>query len=49
MSSCNLNLHLVDFSIKQALDSVNYVMIESHLTFIHVEFVIMGMENLHAL
>ena len=43
MEKCTIELALADHSTKQALGIVKDVMVELHMTFVHVDFVIMDM------
>jgi hypothetical protein len=43
MEKCSIDLLLTDHSTKHALGKVNYIMIELHMTSVHVDFVIMDM------
>jgi hypothetical protein len=45
MSLCNIDLLLADSSTKQALGRVKNVMIELHITFVHVDFIIMDVKS----
>ena len=45
MEKCNIDLQLADCSTKHALGRVNDVMIELHMAFVPVDFIIMDMEN----
>jgi hypothetical protein len=46
MEKCNIDLLLVDSSTKHALGRINNVMVELHMVFVPVDFIIMDMENL---
>ena len=43
MEKCTIELALADHSTKQALGIVKDVMVELHMTFVHVDFIIMDM------
>jgi hypothetical protein len=45
IGKCSIHLLLVDDYIKHALGKVSNVMVELHMTFVHVDFIIMDMEN----
>jgi hypothetical protein len=45
MEKCSIDLLLADDSTKHALGKVNDVMVELHMTFVPVDFVIMDMGN----
>jgi hypothetical protein len=45
IEKCSIDLLLADDSIKHALGKVSNVMVELHMTFVHVDFIIMDMEN----
>jgi hypothetical protein len=42
---CDVYLKLSNCSIKHALDRVNNVLVELHMTFVHVDFIIMDMDG----
>ena len=45
LEKCSIELALADDSIKHALGKVSDVMIELHMTFVYVDFLIMDMGN----
>jgi hypothetical protein len=45
MSLCNIDLLLANSSTKQALGRVKNVMIELHMSFFHVDFIIMDIKS----
>ena len=45
MKKCSIELALADDSIKHALGNVSDVMVELHMTFVPVDFLIMDMGN----
>jgi hypothetical protein len=45
IEKCSIDLLLADDSIKHALSKVNNVMVELHMTFVPVDFIIMDMGN----
>jgi hypothetical protein len=45
IEKCSIDLLLADDSIKHALGKVSNVMVELHMTFVHVDFIIMDMRN----
>jgi hypothetical protein len=45
MEKCNIDLLLVDSSTKHALGRINNVMVELHMVFVPVDFIIMDMES----
>jgi hypothetical protein len=42
---CNFNLLLADFSIKHALGRVDNVLVELHMTYVSIDFIIMDMDG----
>ena len=45
LEKCSIGLALADNTIKHALGKVSDVMVELHITFVPVDFLIMDMEN----
>jgi hypothetical protein len=45
IEKCSINLLLADDSIKHALGKVSNVMVELHVTFVPVDFIIMDIKN----
>jgi hypothetical protein len=45
IEKCSINLLLVDDSIKHALGKLSNVMVELHITFVPVDFIIIDMGN----
>ena len=45
MEKCTIELALADHPTKQALGIVKYVMVELHMTFVPVDFVILDMDK----
>jgi hypothetical protein len=45
IEKCSIDLLLADDSIKHALDKVSNVMVDLHMTFLPVDFIIMDMGN----
>ena len=45
LEKCSIELALADYSIKHALEKVSYVMVEFHMTFVPVDFLIMDIGN----
>jgi hypothetical protein len=45
IEKCDIDLKLVDFSITNAYDRVSNVLVELHMTFVHVDIIIMDMEG----
>ena len=45
LKKCSIELALADDSIKHTLEKVSDVMVELHMTFVPVDFLIMDMEN----
>jgi hypothetical protein len=45
MEKCSIDILIDDDSTKHALGKVNDIMVELHMTFVHVDFVIMDMES----
>jgi hypothetical protein len=45
IEKCSIDLQLADDSIKHALGNVSNVMVELHMTFVPVDFIIMYMGN----
>jgi hypothetical protein len=43
LEKCDIDLLLANDSTKHALDRINDVMIELHMTFVPIDFIIMGM------
>jgi hypothetical protein len=45
MEKCDIDLLLADDSTKHALGRIDNVMIELHMTFVHVDFIIMDVRS----
>jgi hypothetical protein len=45
MEKCDIDLYLADDSTKHALNRIDNVMIELHMTFVPVDFVVMDMRS----
>jgi hypothetical protein len=45
IEKCSIDLLLADDSIKHALGKVSNVMVEFHITFVPIDFIIMDMRN----